>query len=85
MYYVYVLKHSITGQIYIGCSKDLKKRITEHNRGDTVATHRKEGIWKIVYAEIYGSKIDAQKRENRLKNHGRAKQELIKRIENSLL
>ena len=84
MYYLYVIQHTTTKQIYIGYCKDLKVRITEHNKGYTKSTHRVEGEWKIVYAEIYAHKKDAQQREHRLKHHGRAKQELIKRITNSL-
>jgi len=49
------------------------------------STRRINGKWNIAYVEIFKSKIDADNREYRLKHHGRAKQELLKRIKNSLL
>ena len=50
-----------------------------------MATHRRSGRWVLVYAESYRNKQDIDQRELRLKQHGRAKQELFKRIENSLI
>ena len=85
MWFIYVLKHSATDQIYIGRTNDLKRRLSEHNSNLEKATHRKDGKWRIVYAEIYKSKDDAVRREQRLKDHGRAKQELLKRISQSLI
>jgi len=55
-----------------------------HNSGATTSTMRKNGQWEIIYLEIFRAKEDAIKREYRLKHHGRAKQELLKRIKNSL-
>ena len=33
MYYVYILKSSKSGELYYGYTKDLKRRIKEHNEG----------------------------------------------------
>lgn len=84
MWTVYVIQHSETHQIYIGFTSDFKRRIAEHNSGSTASTRRQSGEWATIYLEIFRSKDDAIKREYRLKHHGRAKQELMKRIENSL-
>ena len=84
MYSLYILKHSITKEIYIGKTNNLKRRFGEHNLGQQTLTHRKDGEWKIIYVEIYKSKSDADSRELKLKQHGRAKQELLKRIKSSL-
>jgi putative endonuclease len=84
MNYVYILQHNKKNEIYIGKTKNLKQRILEHNKNKQTSTVRKNGRWKIVYVEIYKSKLDADKRELRLKDHGRAKQELLKRLSNSL-
>ena len=84
MYSLYILKHTETKEIYIGKTNNLKRRFEEHNSGQQTATHRKSGQWKIIYAETYKSKSDADQRELKLKQHGRAKQELLKRIKSSL-
>ena len=84
MYYIYLLKHTKTKQIYIGLTNNLKRRIKEHNSNQQKATVRIDGKWKVIYVEIYRNKEDAHRREQRFKQHGRAKQELLKRIEKSL-
>ena len=84
MYSVYVIKHIPSDEMYIGATNDLKRRLSEHNNGNQTATHRIIGKWILVYAEVYKSKKDACEREIRLKDHGRAKQELYKRISESL-
>lgn len=84
MWYVYVIKHSETGELYIGQTDDLKRRLSEHNHGQQTATKRLSGLWYLVYSEQYRNKQDAVIRERRLKHHGRAKQELYRRIRFSL-
>ncbi len=85
MWHVYVIQHNVTNQMYIGKTKDFKRRIAEHNNGLQSATKRKFGEWVPIYLETYRDKKDADNRELRLKNHGRAKQELFKRIKNSFI
>jgi len=84
MYTVYLLKHLITNQIYIGKTNNLKRRLDKHNSGGQTATKRKSGTWILIYAEAYRKKSDADNRELRLKDHDRAKQELLKRVDESL-
>ena len=84
MYSLYLLKHSVTKEVYIGKTNNLKRRLEEHNSGRQISTHRKSGEWKIVYVEIYKSKSDADARELKLKQHGSSKHELYKRIKSSL-
>ena len=84
MYSLYILKHSVTKEIYIGKTSNLKRRFGQHNFGNQVSTRRKNGEWKIVYVEIYKSKSDADMRELKLKQHGSSKHELLKRIKSSL-
>ena len=38
MYYIYVLKSEKDNAFYIGCTKDLRQRILQHNNGDSLAT-----------------------------------------------
>lgn len=85
MFSVYVIQHSVTKQIYIGKTNDLKRRIDEHNANKQTATKRKCGQWILVYAEAYRSKYDADIRETKLKQHGSNRRWLKQRIKNSLL
>lgn len=82
MYYVYVLKSTINGDIYIGYSEDLRIRIRAHNLGKVKST-RAYKPWDLVYYEAYGRKRDATKREKQLKNH-KAKIDLRDQIKYSL-
>ena len=84
MWVVYVLQHINTEKLYIGVTKNLARRLREHNSGGRKATTRKSGTWVLVYAEAYRDEHDARERETRIKHHGRAKQELLKRIARSL-
>ena len=85
MYWVYVLHHSKTKEIYIGKTNDLKRRLREHQSNQQISTRRKDGKWKIVYAEMYVSKCDADERELKLKQHGSNKRWLLDRIKHTLL
>ncbi len=85
MYSVYVIQHSVTKQMYIGKTNDLKRRIQEHNANQQTATKRKSGNWILIYAEAYRVKVDADLRETKLKQHGSNKRWLKDRIKNSFL
>jgi len=80
-----MIQHTNTRQCYIGFTSNLSKRIDQHNYGMTIATHRRNGNWILIYAEAYRAKKDAQQRELKLKHHGSAKQKLFLRIKNSFL
>ena len=79
MYYVYVLQSAVTKEIYIGFTKDLKKRLNEHNTDKSKSTKGK-GPWVLIYSEMYKNKEDAKTREQRLKYYGKALNQLKKRI-----
>ena len=81
MYYVYVLV-SEDGKRYIGLTRNLRRRLEEHNRGESRATKGRK--WKLVYYEAYLDGRDARRREKRLKQDGRARYALMKRIEGSI-
>ena len=77
MHYVYILKKQKDGEIYIGCTNNLKRRFREHNAGST--------IWELIYYEAYKARKDAYLRERRLKYYGQALGQLKRRITNSLV
>ena len=68
MYYVYVLKSTINGDLYIGSCQNLKIRFEEHNSGKSSST-KAYRPWLLVYYEAYGNKKDIGIREKQLKNH----------------
>jgi putative endonuclease len=66
MYYTYVLKSKLDNKLYIGYTKDLKKRLSEHNKGlVTVTKYRKPFI--LVYYEACLDDEKAIKREKYFK------------------
>lgn len=79
MYYVYVLRSRQKDIFYIGCTEDLKKRILQHNNGESRAT-KSAALWELIYYETYTSLSLARRRELRLKHHGKGLAELKKRI-----
>ena len=85
MFFVYLLQHSITLELYIGYTNNLKHRLKEHNQKSNTSTNRKEGEWTLIYCEVYKVQADAVEREQKLKHHGSGKRELYKRLQNSLL
>ncbi|MGB2580530.1 MAG: GIY-YIG nuclease family protein [Minisyncoccia bacterium] len=85
MFYVYLLQNDVSKETYIGFTNSIKQRIAAHNNGGKKFTTRNDGIWKLIYTEIYKSEKDARERESKLKHHGSGKHELLKRLKNSLL
>jgi putative endonuclease len=81
---MYVLFNPSTGKYYIGITDNLKRRLGEHRSGNNRSTKYQAASWRLVYAELYASQIDARRRELRLKSHGSGLMELRKRIANSL-
>ena len=83
MFYVYLLKSEADDSTYIGYTIDLKKRLSEHNSGNSVATKHKRP-WELIYYEAYKSQGDAKYREKQLKRHSGAAVALKRRLSNSL-
>lgn len=83
MYYTYVLKSKVDGFTYIGYTSDLRERVKDHNSGKTRSIKHRIPL-ELVYYEAYKNKTDARKREIELKKKGYYKEQLFKRIENSL-
>jgi putative endonuclease len=67
VFYVYVLRSKSDFGFYIGFSTDLKKRLSEHRRGASIAT-KSRGPWKLIYYEAYTEREDAEGRERFLKS-----------------
>lgn len=85
MFSVYVLKSEVKSwKIYIGyTSKDVRRRLKDHNEGKSNYT-RQHRPWKLIYYESYLSESDARKREKMLKQYGNSWGHLKRRINESL-
>ena len=68
MFHVYILQN-LVGKFYIGHTDDLQSRLLSHN--DTGPIHgkytRKNGPWKLVWAEELPDRCSAIARERQIK------------------
>ncbi|KKR73357.1 MAG: Excinuclease ABC C subunit domain protein [Candidatus Nomurabacteria bacterium GW2011_GWA1_40_8] len=83
MFYVYILKSLKDDKLYIGSTNDLKRRLSEHNKGLNRSTKARRPF-EIRYYEACKSEDDARTREYMLKKDGKALGQLKKRISESL-
>ncbi len=66
-YYVYILADKKDGKLYVGRTKDLISRTTEH-KSDIICGYTKNtGIHNLVYYEEHKSLSDAITREKQIK------------------
>lgn len=66
MHCVYILQSLKDRKLYIGRAKDLKERLSEHNKGRVKSTQKRRPL-VLVYAEICRDIRDAVHREKYLK------------------
>jgi len=64
--YVYVLESIKSGDLYIGYTTDLRKRLQKHNKGLNLSTKTNKP-WKLIHYETYLNDKDARRRERYLK------------------
>lgn len=65
MFFVYILESKENNDLYTGYTKDLKKRLGEHNAGKNTSTKNK--LWRCIYYEACTFEEDARRREKYLK------------------
>jgi len=86
MYTTYALHNKSRDKIYIGYTKNLKRRLDRHNgklpAKKTAYTHKNSGEWKIIHTEKFKSSTEAISREKQLKSH-RGREFIRHLIENS--
>ena len=83
MYYLYILK-SNENMFYVGITKNLSKRIFQHQSGFG-ANYTKRDNFQLVYSEEYRTRFDAEKREKQIKGWTRSKKEALINKDFSLL
>lgn len=66
-YYVYVLESQKDGNLYIGVTDNIDRRVQQHNLGKSKST-RPRRPFKLIYFEIFDDKQLAYKQEWRFKN-----------------
>ena len=62
MWYVYVLRSLKNDWLYIGLSKDVDRRLREHNRGYNRST-RGKGPFRLMHTETFTTRQEARQRE----------------------
>ena len=78
LYYVYILAND-RPTLYIGVTRNLAKRMDEHQRGLVEGFTQKYHLKKLLYAEPFDQLVDALAREKQLKHWNRQwKLDLIK-------
>ena len=82
MFYTYLLKSEKDSKWYTGSTKDLRKRLKQHNDNQSAYTKNK-GPWKIIYYETCINEKDARSREKYLKT-GMGKRYLKNRLRHFL-
>jgi len=84
-YYIYILECN-DKTLYTGITKDLKRRLDEHNLSDKGAKYTKvRRPVKLVYSEKSTNRSEASKREYAIKRFSRERKlELIKKNRDTL-
>ena len=78
--YVYVLESlQRARELYVGYTRDLRRRLREHNEGVVIST-RRYMPGKLLYYEAFPNETYARRREKSLKDNGNPMRELKKRI-----
>ena len=82
MFYTYILKSMKDGKLYTGYTKDLRKRVSEHNNNKVFST-KGRSPFRLIYYEACINEDDAKDRETYLKS-GMGKRYLKTRLKRFL-
>lgn len=79
MHSVYILHSKKDGQLYIGYTTDVSKRVEAHNTGSVSSTKNRRPL-QLIYWESFANKFDALRRERYFKtNEGKKMLKLMLR------
>jgi len=76
--YVYIVRCA-DGTLYTGWTFDVQRRVQEHNTGRGARYTRQRGPVTLVYEEAQPDRSSAMKREDQIKQRGRAYKERLLR------
>jgi len=74
-YFVYILRSLKDGNLYVGISADVEKRLVQHNSGKTQSTKSRKPF-KLIYREKFNSRQEARGREKYLKSYEGSREKL---------
>ncbi len=74
--WLYVLRLK-SGQLYVGATKDLDHRCSEHFEGKACQTTKFDPPIALVHSEEYETHLEARRREAQVKRWSRAKKEAL--------
>jgi putative endonuclease len=66
-YFVYILLSLKDQKLYVGCTRDVGKRLKRHNYGQVLATKNRRPF-SLIYTEEFANEADAFNRERFLKS-----------------
>ena len=66
-FYVYILLSKKDNRLYIGCTNNLKRRLSQHAKGEVISTKNRRPF-KLIHYEYFINKDDAVAREKFLKS-----------------
>jgi putative endonuclease len=81
-YFVYILTNEHNTTLYVGVTKDLFHRITEHKQGKGSKFTQKYKLRKLVYYEGFTTVLHAIAREKQLKAGSRKKKVALIELHN---
>ena len=80
LYFTYILAGKLGGTLYVGVTKDLLRRVTEHRERSASSFTKKYRVHRLVWWEVHENIEQAILREKRIKKWKRAwKVQLIER------
>lgn len=78
MHYVYVLQSKKDGNLYVGCTEDISRRLIFHNNGRVSSTKSRLPV-QLIYKERYDDVYEAFQKERFYKTP-KGKRELKKKL-----
>ena len=73
MYFIYFLTNKTNRVLYIGVTRDLKRRYYEHKSEQVEGFTKRYHVHKLVYYEVFHDPLTAIEREKQLKGWRREK------------
>ncbi len=77
MHWVYILTNKSNSTLYVGVTRNIKRRISQHRLGDGSEFVKKYNLKRLVYAESCDSAMDAIEREKQIKKWRREKKDAL--------
>ncbi|OHA90832.1 MAG: hypothetical protein A3F53_00195 [Candidatus Zambryskibacteria bacterium RIFCSPHIGHO2_12_FULL_48_10] len=82
-FYVYILLSKKDNKLYIGFTNNLKRRLTQHAKGEVISTKNRRPF-KLIHYEYFINESDARAREVFLKS-GAGHQQIKDKLRKTLL